>query len=74
MSIAAGLAPARTHRAWAAFVVLEVLVVAVTIAMDFYAAGLVLAGVAGMFSALHRYGLAGLRWHHGRTPSGPALP
>jgi hypothetical protein len=79
MSIADVLAPVRTHRAWAAFVVLEVLVVAAVMALDFYAAGLGLAALTGISLAAHRHGLAGLRRHHGqrgrsRTPGDPAPP
>jgi len=63
MSIAARPAPHRIHPGWAAFVTLEVLVVAVTLAFDFTVAGFVMAGVAIVSLVVHRHGIPGRRFH-----------
>ena len=64
MSIAARPAPQHPHVGWTAFVTLEVLVVAVTLALDFTVAGFVMAGLAVISLVVHRQGLARWPFHH----------
>jgi len=64
MSTATGPALHPTHVLWAAFVTVEVAVVAVTLALDFTVAGFTMAGLAVVSLVVHRHGFARWPFHH----------
>jgi len=64
MSTATRAAAHPPHVLWAAFVTVEVLVVAVTLALDFTVAGFVMVGLAMLSLRVHRHGFTRWPFHH----------